>query len=44
MPEGYTPWTYLKELCEDGLHRRYPVFSGEVDEHCKLTKEQLQED
>ena len=43
VPEGYTPWTYLKELCEDGLHRRYPVFSGEVDEHCKLTKEQLQE-
>lgn len=43
VPEGYTPWTYLKELCENGLHNRYPVFRGEEDEHCKLTKEELQE-
>ena len=43
VPEGYTPWTYLKELCENGLHNRYPVFRGEKDEHCKLTKEELQE-
>ena len=43
VPEGYTAWTYLKELCEDGLHKRYPAFSGQVDEHCKLSKEQLQE-
>ena len=43
VPEGYTPWTYLKELCENGLHNRYPVFRGEEDVHCKLTKEELQE-
>ena len=43
VPEGYTAWTYLKELCEDGLHKRYPAFSGQVDEHCKLSTEQLQE-
>ena len=43
VPEGYTPWTYLKELCENGLHNRYPVFQGKADEHCKLTKEELQE-
>lgn len=43
VPEGYTPWTYLKELCENGLHNRYPVFQGEIDEHCNLTKEELQE-
>lgn len=43
VPEGYTPWTYLKELCENGLHNRYPVFQGEIDEHCHLTKEELQE-
>lgn len=43
VPDGYTPWTYLKELCENGLHNRYPVFQGEIDEHCKLTKEELEE-
>lgn len=43
VPEGYTAWTYLKELCEKGLHNRYPIFRGEEDEHCKLTKEELQE-
>ena len=43
VPEGYTAWTYLKELCETGLHNRYPVFQGEEDEHCRLSKEELQE-
>lgn len=43
VPAGYTPWTYLKKLCEEGLHNRYPIFRGEKDEHCKLTKEELQE-
>ena len=23
VPEGYTAETYLRELCEEGLHRRY---------------------
>lgn len=41
VPEGYTAWTYLKELCEQGLCKRYPVVRGEKDEHCKLSKEQL---
>lgn len=43
VPEGYTAWTYLKELCETGLHNRYPIFRGEEDEHCKLSKEELEE-
>lgn len=43
VPEGYTAWTYLKELCENGLHNRYPVFRGEEDTHCKLSKEELEE-
>ncbi|MFQ9514519.1 MAG: DNA polymerase III subunit alpha [Eubacterium sp.] len=43
VPEGYTPWTYLKELCENGLRRRYPVFRGEKDGHCILSKEELKE-
>ena len=42
VPEGYTPWTYLKELCENGLHERYPVFKGEKDEQCNLSKEELE--
>ena len=25
VPEGYTSWTYLNELCEKGLDRRYPA-------------------
>ena len=43
VPKGYTPWTYLKELCEDGLHRKYPVFQGKTDEHCTLSGEDLEE-
>ena len=43
VPEGYTPWTYLKELCEKGLEKRYPVMRGEKDDKCDATKEELQE-
>ena len=43
VPEGYTPWSYLKELCEKGLHNRYSVFRGEEDQNCKLSKEELEE-
>lgn len=43
VPKGYTPWTYLKELCENGLHSKYPVFRGEKDEHCTLTGEELEQ-
>lgn len=43
VPEGYTSWTYLKELCENGLHKRYPVFKGEKDENCKLSREELED-
>ena len=43
VPEGYTSWTYLKELCENGLHKRYPAFKGEKDENCKLSREELED-
>lgn len=43
VPEGYTSWTYLKELCEKGLEKRYPVMRGEEDPNCSATKEELQE-
>ena len=43
VPKGYTSWTYLKELCKNGLHKRYPVFKGEKDENCKLSREELED-
>ena len=43
VPEGYTAWSYLKELCEKGLYNRYPVVRGEEDASCSFTKEELQE-
>ena len=43
VPKGYTSWTYLKELCENGLHKRYPAFNGEKDENCKLSREELED-
>lgn len=43
VPEGYTPWTYLKELCEKGLEKRYPVMRGEEDPNCDAAKEELEE-
>ncbi|MCR5737434.1 MAG: DNA polymerase III subunit alpha, partial [Eubacterium sp.] len=39
----YTAWTYLKELCEQGLHNRYPIFQGQEDPFCKLSQAELQE-
>ena len=43
VPEGYTAWTYLKELCENGLEKRYPVMRGEEDPNCDATVEELKE-
>ncbi len=43
VPEGYTAWSYLKELCEKGLYNRYPVVRGEEDASCSFTKEELEE-
>ncbi|MDO4284459.1 MAG: DNA polymerase III subunit alpha [Eubacteriales bacterium] len=28
VPEGYTSWTYLNKLCDDGLRERYPDDDG----------------
>ena len=30
VPEGYDAWTYLKKLCADGMKRRYPVVTKEL--------------
>ncbi|MBQ0028412.1 MAG: DNA polymerase III subunit alpha [Lachnospiraceae bacterium] len=30
VPEGYTSWTYLNELCNNGLKERYPDDNGEI--------------
>ena len=32
VPEGYTSWTYLNKLCEDGLRERYPDDDGTLRE------------
>ncbi len=31
VPEGYTSWEYLNELCHEGLQRRYPAEGGMVE-------------
>ena len=30
VPEGYTSWTYLNELCNNGLKERYPDDDGSI--------------
>lgn len=32
VPEGFTSWTYLNELCTRGLHERYPEDDGTLRE------------
>ncbi len=32
VPEGYTIPSYLRKLCEDGMHRRYPEITPELRE------------
>lgn len=43
VPEGHTPWTYLNELCYQGLKERYPNDNGEIkaklDYELKVIKE-----
>lgn len=35
VPEGYTPETYLEFLCREGLKRRYPRLTPEIDERLR---------
>ncbi len=35
IPEGYTPETYLERLCREGLKRRYPRLTPEIDERLR---------
>ena len=32
VPAGYTSWEYLQKLCRDGLARRYPEVTKELEE------------
>ncbi len=32
VPEGYDSWTYLNELCSEGLKKRYPNDDGQMRE------------
>ncbi|HLH72566.1 MAG TPA: DNA polymerase III subunit alpha, partial [Chloroflexota bacterium] len=35
IPDGYTPETYLEKLCRDGLKRRYPRVTPEIEERLR---------
>jgi DNA polymerase-3 subunit alpha len=39
VPEGYTPQTYLRSLCEAGLERRYPQRCRDADVRQRLDYE-----
>ena len=32
VPEGFDAWTYLQHLCAEGMKRRYPVITPELQE------------
>ena len=32
VPDGYTSWEYLNKLCHEGLEKRYPVTTTELQE------------
>ena len=32
VPEGFTSYTYLESLCKEGLSKRYPVITKELEE------------
>jgi DNA polymerase-3 subunit alpha len=35
VPDGYTSWTYLVELCEEGLKKNYPQVTDELRSRLK---------
>ncbi|HID87118.1 MAG TPA: DNA polymerase III subunit alpha, partial [Anaerolineae bacterium] len=43
VPEGYTPHTYLTELCQKGLRERYPVVTPEVEERLRYELKVIEE-
>ncbi len=42
VPEGYTSYTYLKELCEQGLYKRYDPVTPELRERLNYELETIQ--
>jgi DNA polymerase III subunit alpha len=43
LPEGYTPETYLEKLCREGLKKRYPRLTPEVDERLRYELQVIKE-
>ncbi|HVC33429.1 MAG TPA: DNA polymerase III subunit alpha, partial [Chloroflexota bacterium] len=43
IPAGYTPETYLESLCRDGLKKRYPRLTPEIDERLRYELEVIQQ-
>ncbi len=41
VPEGFSPWTYLQELCHKGLQERYPESAGAETEEGTALRERL---
>lgn len=39
VPEGYTAVSYLKHLCEEGIHQRYGIVTDELRERLKYELE-----
>ncbi len=39
VPEGFTPRTYLEHLCREGLKRRYPEITPEIEERLRYELE-----
>ncbi|MGH2458006.1 MAG: DNA polymerase III subunit alpha [Chloroflexota bacterium] len=43
IPSGYTPETYLEMLCRDGLKRRYPRLTPQIDERLRYELDVIKE-
>jgi DNA polymerase-3 subunit alpha len=41
VPEGYTSWTYLQELCRDGLKKNYETVTDELEERLNYELETI---
>ncbi|MDD3238859.1 MAG: DNA polymerase III subunit alpha [Lachnospira sp.] len=46
VPEGFTSWTYLNYLCYEGIKKRYPEQTAEIDpmEMARIAGEEMPED
>ncbi|HVB97607.1 MAG TPA: DNA polymerase III subunit alpha, partial [Chloroflexota bacterium] len=43
IPDGFTPETYLEQLCRDGLERRFPRVTPEIEERLRYELEVIKQ-